>query len=95
MKLTEQNAQYIQLLNKNNIQLEKNASILGERLKVTEDALSSLARDAAAMQRAMIEFLREKKIIAGDDDLKLLQKFHMRSIAQLDQEIAKKKDEIN
>ena len=84
MDLPNKNAKYIQLLNQQNMTLERN-------IRVIEDTISSVARDAAAMQRAMIEYLREKDIIKDEDDLKLLQKFHMRNIAQLDQEIAARK----
>ena len=91
MDLPNKNAQYIQLLNKQNMALEKNISVLEQSLMNLEDMISSVARDASAMQRAMIEYLKEKEVIKDDDDIKLLKKFHMRNIAQLDQEIAARK----
>jgi len=91
MDLPKQNAKYIQLLNNNNIRLEQNIAILERSLKTMDDAISAVARDSAAMQRAVVEFLKEKGILENEEDLKLLQKLHMRHIAQLDQEITARK----
>lgn len=92
MNLSQQNAQYIQLLNENIQILNQNIETLELGLKKLDDSMSNVGRDAAAMQRAIIEFLKEKDIIKGDDDLKLLQKLHFRHIAQLDQEITERKE---
>ena len=91
MDLSRQNAQYIQLLNQSNKALEHNILVLQNTVKTMEDTLNAVARDSAALQRAIIEFLKTKEIIKNDDDLRLLQKFHMRHISQLDQEIAERK----
>lgn len=87
----EQNAKYIQLLNNNNIIIEKNVETLNQQIKKMEDTINGLARDSAAMQRAIIEYLKEKEIIKDEDDIRLLQKLHIKNISQLDQEIAERK----
>jgi len=92
MDLSKQNAKYIQQLNQNSQVLGKNIESLGENVKVLADSHNSLGRDVAAMQRAVIEFLKEKKIINDDEDMKLLHKLHLRHIAKLDQEIAERKN---
>jgi hypothetical protein len=92
MNISEKNAQYIQLLNQNIQVLSQNIETLEEGMKKLDDSMSNVGRDSAAMQRAVIEFLKEKKIIKDDEDVKLLQKLHLRNIAQLDQEITKRKE---
>ena len=56
--------------------------------------ITEMARDASAFQRAMIDFLKEKDIICSDEDMKHLQRLHLRHVARIDQEIAEKKDEL-
>ena len=85
-KLTMQNSQYIQKLNQNMIVIDKNIQSINSSIK-------ELARDTAALQRAVIEFLKEKGLIQSEEDIRLLQKLHMRHIAQLDQEIADKRED--
>lgn len=92
MNPTHQNAQYIQLLNQNIKTLSQNIETLEQGIMRLEESIGSLGRDAAAMQGAMIAFLKEKEIIKGDEDLKLLQKLHIRQLARLDQEIAAHKE---
>lgn len=83
MELT--NAQYIQKLNENIQILDKNVQYL-------ENTIKTMAKDIAAMQRAVIEFLKEKDIIATEEDVQLLQKLHIRNIARIDQESAELRD---
>lgn len=85
-KLAMQNSQYIQKLNQNMVILDKNVQNVNASIK-------ELARDTAALQRAIIEFMKEKGLIQNEEDIKLLQKLHLRHIAQLDQEITGRKDE--
>lgn len=92
MNLSQQNAQYIQLLNENIQILSRNIEALELGMKKLDEGMNNVGRDTAAMQRAVVEFLKEKDIIKDDDDMKLLQKFHLRQIAQLDQEITKRKE---
>jgi hypothetical protein len=91
MNLEEQNAVYIQQINKNLQTLDKNVAILENNISLVNEAVRNLARDACAMQRAIIEFMKEKDLIKDEDDVKLLQKLHLRHIAALDQEIEEKK----
>jgi hypothetical protein len=93
MDLPSQNAKYIQLLNNNNVLLERNIAVLEQSIRSMDEMISSVTRNAAAMQRAMVDFLTEKEIIKDDEDIKLLQKFHVRNIAKLDQEMAARKAE--
>jgi hypothetical protein len=93
MDLPSQNAKYIQLLNNNNVLLERNITVLEQSIKSMDEMIGSVTRNAAAMQRAMVDFLTEKGVIENDDDIKLLQKFHVRNIAKLDQEMAARKAE--
>lgn len=86
-RLTIQNSQYIQKLNQNIIMMDKNIQSINNSIK-------ELARDTAALQRAVIEFLKEKGLIQNEEDIRLLQKLHLRHIAQLDQEIADKREDI-
>lgn len=83
MELT--NAQYIQKLNENIQVLDKNIQFL-------ESTIKTLAKDTAALQRSIIEFLKEKDIIATEEDIQLLQKLHIRNIARIDQEAAELRD---
>jgi len=89
---------HIQQLNQNCITLEKNIQYLEKRLKDSSAAFTSLVsemvRDSSAFQRALLEFLKEKKIICSDEDLKRLERLHLRHAARIDQEIAQKKDEL-
>lgn len=86
-KLAMQNAKHIQSLNQNMVVVDKNIQMMNSSIK-------ELARDTAALQRAFIEFLKEKGLIQNEEDIKLLQRLHLRQIAQLDQEIAnQRKDE--
>lgn len=93
-----QNMHHIQQLNQNCITLDKNIQFLEKRLEQNTSAFTSLitemARDAAAFQRAMLDFLKEKEVICDSEDMKRLQLLHVRHIAKIDQEIAKKKDEL-
>jgi len=91
MDLENQNAKYIQQINQNLRNLDQNVNILEQQITAVNEAVKNLARDIAAMQRAIIEYLREKEIIKDDDDLKLLQRSHLRHIAALDQEIEERK----
>jgi len=88
MNSSQQNAQYIQLLNQNIKTLSQNIETLEKGILRLEESIGSLGRDAAAMQGAMVAFLKEKEIIKGEEDFKLLQKLHIRQLARLDQEIA-------
>jgi len=90
--LSSRNAKYIQLLNNNSILLEKSNAFLELKIRALEEAINGLSRNAAAMQRAMVEFLQSKDIIIGDEDMKELQKLRLRNLAKLDQEIAKRHD---
>lgn len=94
---TVKNIQHIQQLNQNCIALERNIQFLEQRLEKNSNTFTSLitemARDASAFQRAIIDFLKEKDIIC-DEDIKHLQRLHLRHVARIDQEIAKKKDEL-
>ena len=92
MNIPQQNSQFIQLLNQNIQILNQNIETLELGMKKLDDSMSNVGRDSAAMQRAIIEFLKEKDIIKNDDDVKLLQKLHLRNIAQLDQEITQRKE---
>lgn len=91
MKLEEQNAIYIQQINENLKVFDKNLEVLEKDITMVSETVKNLARDIAAMHRAIIDYLREKEIINGDEDVKLLQKLHLRHIAALDQEIEAKK----
>jgi len=95
---TVKNIQYIQQINQNCITLERNIQFLEQRLEQSSNTFTSLvtemARDASAFQRAMLDFLKEKDIICDDEDMKRLQHLHLRHVARIDQEIAKKKDEL-
>ncbi len=92
MEISQQDAKYIQLLNQSNKVLERNITVLETSIRAMDDTLNRVARDSAALQRAIIEFMKLKDIIKTDDDLRLLQKLHMRHISQLDQEIAERKE---
>lgn len=101
MELENQNAKYIQQLNLNIQTLDKNLHVLEQNVVTINETIKNLARDFAALQRATIEFLKEKEIIKDEEDIKLLQKLHLRHIAALDQEIEgrkrsedKKRDDI-
>jgi hypothetical protein len=87
-QLSLQNAKYIQQLNHNVAALDQNTQMIKELIK-------EVARDAAALQRAVIELLKAKKIIETEEDLRLLQKFHMRHIAQIDQQIAEHQNKLD
>ena len=89
-QLALQNAEYIKQLNHNLSVINKNISTINEALKTS---IKELARDVAAMQRALVEFLQHKKIIDGEEDAKFLKKLHIQHISRLDQEIAEKRDE--
>jgi len=93
------NSHYIQQLNQNCITLDKNIQTLEERLKQNSQNLANLvsemARDTAAFQRALLDFLKEKDIIADEIDIKELQKLHLRYIAKIDQEVTERKDNFN
>ena len=92
----EQNAVYIRQINENLKIFDKNLGILETNIALVNETVKNLARDQAAMQRAIIDYLREKEIINGEDDVKLLQKLHLRHIAALDKEIeAKKRNPVN
>jgi hypothetical protein len=91
MDLPQQNAHYIKQLNKNNQIFDSNMTHLDKRLALAEEMLSTIARDAAAMQRAIVDLLKHKGIIEGESDMRLLQKFQIQNIAQLDQEITERK----
>ena len=92
MNLSQQNAQYIQLLNENIQILSHNIEALELGMKKLDEGMNNVGRDTAAMQRAVVEFLKKKNIIKDDEDMKLLQKLHLRHIAQLDQEITERKE---
>lgn len=87
----QQNAFFIQQLNNNVKVLDQNITVLEKNISLVNEAVRNLARDIAAMQRAIIEYMKEKDLIKDEDDVKLLQKLHMRHIAALDQEIEEKK----
>lgn len=95
---TIRNVHHIQQLNQNCIALDRNIQFLEQRLEKNSSTFTSLitemARDASAFQRAIIDFLKEKDIICGEEDMKHLQRLHLRHVARIDQEIAKKKDEL-
>jgi metal-dependent amidase/aminoacylase/carboxypeptidase family protein len=82
------NAHFIQKLNDNIHVLDKNIQYL-------ETTIKTLAKDIAAMQRATIEFLKEKDLIATEEDILLFQKLHLRNIAKIDQEAAEMRDRNN
>ena len=84
-KLADTNAEYMQKRNKNVIALNQNIQTINVSIK-------ELARDTAALQRAVIEFLKEKDIIKDEADIRLLQKLHNRHISQLDQDLAQKRE---
>jgi CII-binding regulator of phage lambda lysogenization HflD len=88
MNLPNQNATYIQQLNQNIINLEASLAIVRSRCE-------EVNRDLAALQRAVIEFLKEKKVIEGQEDLRLLQKLHMQNIALIDQQLADHQNKQN
>ena len=92
MDLSQQNAHYIQQLNKNNQIFDNNMTHLDKRMTLAEEMLSTIARDAAAMQRAIVVLLKHKNIIEDDADMRLLQKFQIQNIAKLDQEITERKE---
>lgn len=79
------NANFIQKLN-------DNIHILDKNIQYLENTIKTLAKDIAAMQRATIEFLKEKDLIATEEDILLLQKLHLRNIARIDQEAAELRD---
>jgi len=79
------NAHFIQKLN-------ENIYILDQNIKYLENTIKTLAKDIAALQRATIEFLKEKDLIATEEDVLLLQKLHLRNIARIDQEAAELRD---
>jgi hypothetical protein len=85
-KLSIQNAEYIKQLNANIMSLDQNITTINTSIK-------ELARDTSALQRAVIEYLREKDIIKTEDDVRLLQKLHMQQISYLDQEIAERREQ--
>lgn len=87
-RLAMQNAEYIQQLNANIVALDQNIQTINSTIK-------ELARDTAALQRAVIEFLKEKEIIKTEDDVRLLQKLHMRHIAFLDQATAQRREDLD
>jgi len=87
-KLAMQNAEYIQQLNANIVALDKNIQTINNSIK-------ELARDTAALQRAVIEYLKEKEIIKTEEDVRLLQKLHMRHIAFLDQATAHGREDVS
>jgi len=87
----EQNSIYIQQINENLKVFDKNLEILEKNIALVNETVKNLARDIAAMQRAIIDYLREKNIIENEDDIKLLQRLHLRHIAALDQEIEARK----
>jgi len=86
MNLPELNAHYIKQLNDNIKILQGNI-----------DAISTInrenARDLLALQRAVLKFLAVKGIIEGEEDIRTFQRLHMTCIAELDQIIAKKRDQ--
>ena len=91
MELENQNARYIQQINTNMQTLDQNLHVLETNVTAINETIKNLARDFAALQRATIEFLREKEIIKDEEDIRLLQKLHLRHIAALDQEIEERK----
>lgn len=95
---TAKNIQHIQQLNQNCITLDRNIQFLEQLLERNSNTLTSLvtemARDASAFQRAIIDFLKEKNIICDEEDMKQLQRLHLRHVARIDQEIAEKRDEL-
>lgn len=88
MRLPFQNAEYIKQLNENLVVLDQN-------IKAMHVIIAELARDSSALQHAVIEFLKEKGIIETEEDVKLLQKLHMRQIARIDQATAKKREDTD
>lgn len=87
----EQNFAYIQQINNNMKVLDQNVRTLENNIASVNESVKNLARDIAAMQRAIIEYMKEKDLIKDEDDIKLLQKLHLRHIAALDQEIEERK----
>ena len=85
-KLSLQNAEYIKQLNANIVALDQNIQVINSSIK-------ELARDTAALHRAVIEFLKEKDVIKTEEDVRLLQKLHMRHIAFLDQMTAERRED--
>ena len=82
------NAVYIQKLNENIQVLDKNIQYL-------ENTIKTLAKDIAAIQRAIIEFMKEKDLLASEEDVELFHKLHLRNIARIDQEAAELRDGQN
>lgn len=84
--LEKLNAQFIQQLNYNIKVLDTNMQTM----------MKELARDIAAVQRALVEFLQMKEIIATEEDLQLLRKLHLKHVAKIDQETMdqRKKDSL-
>lgn len=91
MTTEEQNFIYIKQINENMKILDTNVATLEANIALVNEAVRNLARDISAMQRAIIEYLRAKDLIKDEEDIRLLQKFHMRHIAALDQEIEERK----
>ncbi|RJR08393.1 hypothetical protein C4588_05680 [Candidatus Parcubacteria bacterium] len=75
------------------IQLNENIRILDKNVQFLENSIKTLAKDIAAMQRAIIEYMAEKDLISSDEDRQLFQKLHLRNIARIDQETAKLRDQ--
>lgn len=79
------NAHYIKRLN-------DNIQVLDRNIQFLENTIKTLAKDIAAMQRTIISYMKEKDLISTEEDIKLLQKLHLRNIAQIDQEAAELRD---
>ena len=64
--------------------------MIDQNMQTLSESIKDIARDSLALQQAIIAYMSEKGIIGSPEDARLLQKLHMRNIAQLDQEIAQK-----
>jgi len=84
INLSEVNAINIQ-------QLHKNVETLDTNLHTIFDEIKDATRDTYAIQRAFLLFLQEKGLIESDEDKDLFKKLYIRSLAQIDQEVAAKR----
>ena len=83
MSVNDKNALYI-------MQLNQNLTVLDRNLRALAESVKEIARETMALQQALVSYMTEKGLIDGPEDARLLQKLHMRTIAQIDQQIAQK-----
>ena len=68
-------------------------AMIDQNMRSLSESIKDIARDSLALQQAVIAYMTEKGIIGSPEDARLLQKLHMRNIAELDQQIAQKEEE--